>query len=217
MQGTNNLRILDDLNNTPEKLKKGIIIRHAEREKSDVFFPSFNPILTQIGIQNAYLFGIKLREHKQVRLFSSQIERCILTAKEIMKSIGKNVLIEKDSMLGNHGPFVVDPIRTRQKMEKLQEKFIRSWICGEFDSKMILSFEEGTNIFLQWLKSKLNEIETGLDIYISHDIIITPVIATIFQYDVLKKGVIGFLDGFVIFKDDNNNYFIVFEGEKVLI
>ena len=46
-------------------------------------------------------------------------------------------------MLGKHGPFVIDPKVTWQKMQELDRRFIEYWLSGKFDMKMIRSFEDG--------------------------------------------------------------------------
>ena len=155
MTKNNSFKILESLNSIPVNSKIGLIIRHAERNKSNVLFPTGNPILTQKGAEGAYNFGRKIEAYKLIRIFTSPIDRCVQTSKEMEKGIGNSIQIRQDEMLGKHGPFVLDPKLTWQKMQKLDSKFIEYWLSDKFDTKMIRSFKDGTEVFLTWLKLKL--------------------------------------------------------------
>ena len=120
-------------------------------------------------------------------------------------------------MLGDPGPFVIDPEETWKKMVELGDSFIGDWLRGELDSGIILTPEDGTKLFGEWIKDMLNETETGLDIFISHDLIVTSLIVEMFDYDINEKGVIGFLDGIVILMGDGNDCVFIFESETSMI
>lgn len=217
MPSKSQLGILDDMKEVPSGALATIVIRHAQREQRGEFFPDINRRLTKEGFDSARTLGERLKPFLPLRFFSSPIERCTATAEAIMEGVGTEYLIQESSILGKPGPFVLDSTRTSKTMQELGKDFIQAWFDGELSKEMIRMPQEGTRSFLQWLIDKRKERVEGLDIHISHDLIITAVIATLLEYDVQKEGLVTFLDGFLLYRRNEKRWGIISKGQKKII
>mgnify|MGYP000932916289 CR=1 FL=1 len=213
----NNFRILQDILNLRDNNRFAIIIRHAEREKQQELFPDNETHLTKQGIETSKMLGQKLLPFQSFRFFSSPAARCRETAKAIMLGRNLDYPLEESCMLGKHGPFVINSSRTGEEMKKLGKDFIKAWFSKELEESIILPPNKGTDAFLEWILPKMEEVSNGLDIYISHDLIITPIIASLLPYDILKEGLVNFLDGFILCKKESGVYEIIFRGLRKTI
>jgi len=200
---THELNIIDTIKKFQNLSKFSLIIRHGERERQSELFPKSPAYLTPEGYSKARMMGSQLTHCTPIRFLSSPISRCVETARGIMEGMGIESSIDVSHHLGRHGPFVIDSERTWEKMQFHQFEFIKTWFEGSFDESMILSPEKGTMHFIDWVLRWMEQDDTRCNILVSHDLIITPMLSVLFGYDILDRGLIQTLDGFIVSIDEN--------------
>ena len=88
-----NLRIPDGPGEGRSFGKRGIVIRHAQRENVDELFPGSDSKLTEEGKVDAGILGKEIVKFGPLRFFSSPVTRCLETAEAIMDGIGKEFVV----------------------------------------------------------------------------------------------------------------------------
>jgi len=191
-----------------------LVVRHSEKDKHELESPFSDVHLTSKGIDMAFTVGREVSFYKDIRIFTSPITRCVETSKSIIEGYGQDCEVIESNMLGKHGPFVLDPSVTSRKMEELGDDFVGEYFKYNIDQEVMLSPDIGTIRFMPWLISKYLEKEKGLDIHISHDLIVTSFLFSIVDYNVLSKGLVDYLDGFLVYSE-NGRYYLNFRGHEV--
>ena len=200
---------------SPEELPTqhsiALLIRHAPRQNYSIKRLLQKPDIdiTHSGALKAQKLGKKLAFlGLPTYFYSSPLTRCIRTCEEISKGLGKNInhTIKISRFLGDPGPFVKDANAVANILSKYESiiDFMNAWFEERFSTTIIKSPSEGTFDLLHWIVSILKEEDKpGLFVFVSHDLIITPVLSLFFGYNYLKNGMIDYLDGLLIWLNKN--------------
>jgi len=192
-----------------------IVIRHANRDAFPSGTPNINIPLNQDGLQAAIEVGKIINGSNPIQIITSPIRRCRETAARLMKGIGRDCNISDSSMLGKHGPYVIDSRKTSLLMDEYKTEFVHHHIAGEFNSNVIFPPHAGTISFITWLQRKMNDMENGLQVFISHDLIVSTILYSLFGYNIRDNGLVNFLDGFICTYDENGLTISYAENEVV--
>ena len=194
----NKFRILDDILTESQTSCSGIVIRHSEEQffQGDIGKQLEVP-LSMKGLNKAKKLGAMISYKQPIVIITSPFPRCIQTADYLMKGLKKNVKLCESTMLGKHGPYVINPKRTAELMTDHGHNFITLWFKGKFTPNIMLSPKEGTNKFIIWLlEDIIKKYNHHFCIIISHGLIVTTIISSVFKKYIPADNYIGFLDGF---------------------
>jgi len=165
------------------------LIRHAEKLDNSV-----DSKLSKKGLKDSFLYGKKIRDNntKIDLIISSPMERCLQTAKEIVKGYGKNIKIEESNLLGNLGIFVNNGDKAMKIFNKYKlVDIINMQLSGE-ELDGFNRIDTATQKLLLFMKNNQDNI-----LYISHDAIITPFIHFIGNIDNIEQNdIVKYLDGY---------------------
>jgi phosphohistidine phosphatase SixA len=190
-----------------------LLIRHAARYGRDVALHTDG--LTPEGREMARRLGERL-EGKPIRLFSSPIQRCVDTATLIAEGAGCNAEVSITTMLGRPGTYVIDEEEVDRHLAVMGlHRFAVEWVNGRIPAKAMAPVPLGTQALMEWVRNNLQESD-GLDIYVGHDLFLTPVLVNHLGYDIASAGLLGFLDGFTV-TEEKGRTVLSFAGERTLI
>ncbi len=185
--------------NTSNKI--ALLIRHADRD--DIPEGSFgnDVLLNQIGQENAFNYGEKLKNQQITKIYSSPVPRCVQTAEFIGKGYGRTIEIIETVALGDPGLHIND--------EKIAGEF---YLEHGFDV-MYESFKNGTIIpgmaTLESLNQNMNDFihkntnENETTIFITHDMLIAFYHFSINKTVYTKENWVNYLSG-ITFKNGVN-------------
>jgi len=169
--------LLKQMTKFPNDSKIVLMLRHSEREPLSSLKKNSDLQLTKEGHLAARIFGENLPINRQVRIFYSNRDRCRDTALDIMNGF-KN----KGGQLINGG--TLEPLYA---LKILKEQFFKNelqslslveilnhWINEQYDSSDIepvitYSKRAATEI---WSKLDQLPLEGGIDIHVSHEILL---------------------------------------------
>jgi hypothetical protein len=140
-------------------------LRHGEKVDN-----SPNSPLTEQGKIDSQELGkqFKLENIQINHIISSPISRCVQTAQYFLKGYNKNIHIEKSTLWGNPGVFVIkdtDIFKTHTVLEVINMQLSKN------APKEFRDIEKGVELLDDNIKNNQNTL------FISHDVIITPFIA----------------------------------------
>ena len=167
--------LLIGLHKFPKDSKIILILRHSHRESSDDPWKVSEFKLTPVGHEIARRFGEKLPKQRPIRLFYSFLDRCKETAQGILdgfeKKNGIGFLMNSLDVLVDFG---MQPDAFFEEMTKLSlSQFLHRWKEGHYSPEIITPFNQycqnAARIIWQNLK---NSPENGIDLHVSHDLII---------------------------------------------
>ncbi|MDW5562074.1 MAG: histidine phosphatase family protein [Methanomassiliicoccus sp.] len=185
---------LASLNCTP---RGALLIRHAARYGADVALHSDG--LTSAGREMARALGKRLGHRKHIRLFSSPVQRCVDTASLIAEGAGFDAAVTVTTMLGRPGTYVLNEEEVDKHLAVMGlNRFAVEWVNGRIPAKAMAPVPQGTEALISWVRKNLQERSDCLDIYVGHDLFLTPVLVNYLDYDIASKGLLGFLDGFTV-------------------
>lgn len=207
--------ILKSLSTIPNDIPRAVLIRHANRPETPDMLPGFEVKLTEEGRIAARRLGKKIQE-KDLRFFSSPFDRCVQTAHEIAHGAKVPAQVEFSSLLGMHGPFVLDPDKASLEIRRLRDQFFDKWMKGGIDEHIMRVPENGTQLLVKWILSRLKERNKGIDVHISHDIIVTGILTCLVKYDYEKLGLLKFLDG-CVFWENSRKLKVTYNGITITL
>ena len=183
-----------------------LLIRHAARYGGDVALHSDG--LTPVGREQARKLGKRIGEHKHIRLFASPVQRCVDTASLIAEGAGSDAEVSITTMLGRPGTYVIDEEEVDRHLAIMGlSRFAVEWVNGRIPVKAMAPIPQGSQALMEWVRGNLREGSDCLDIYVGHDLFLTPVLINYLSYDIASAGLLGFLDGFTV----------TMEGSKAVI
>ncbi len=194
-----------------------VLIRHARRAPfamNQMIEYKDLSILPE-GAREARSLGQELRKlDRQIVFFSSPLTRCVETCQEITRGIGNNerVLgeISPSRYLGDPSAYVLDAVKLGEIMRNYENPidFLNDWFRGEVSTSAILSPQDGSISLLRWLVDLLATYRLieprSIIICVSHDLIITAFLASLFEYNYEELGVVDYLDGAVLWLSDES-------------
>jgi hypothetical protein len=201
-----------DLSSLEGHGRAALFVRHSERVGEEIATEEDG--LTEKGRVMALELGRSLRPFGPIRVFSSPVGRCIDTARLISEGASVTGEVTVSTNLGGPGVFVVDGDTVMARLNDMGlSPFIRSWFTGELPLTEVRSCETGSRALMDWAICELSSRPKGLDVHVSHDLDLTPVLVHYLGYDPFEEGLLGFLDGFMVCPE-GGKYEIHYRGRQ---
>ena len=173
------------------------LVRQSARHGRDVALHTDG--LTPEGREMARRLGQRIGKLGRIRLFSSPIQRCVDTASLIAEGAGCDARVTITTMLGKPGTYVIDEQEGDRHLAVMGlHRFAVEWVSGRIPAKAMAPVPQGSKTLMEWVLGNMQESEDGLDIYVGHDLFLTPVLVNYLGYDIASTGLLGFLDGFTV-------------------
>jgi hypothetical protein len=133
------------------KTKSILVIRHGHREEHRSGSFGNELTLTEEGKQTSFAFGKYLENIPLGEIHTSPILRCVQTAEELLKGAHQELSLSSSTVLGDPGPFILDPERAGPVFTQRPLLEIAQAIAAGKTLPGIRSLEEGASLFLQHL------------------------------------------------------------------
>jgi phosphohistidine phosphatase SixA len=190
------------------------MIRHGARTGGDVALHTDG--LTPVGREQARKLGERIVGRK-IRLFASPVQRCVDTASLIADGAGCDAEVIVTTMLGLPGTYVIDEEEVDKHLAIMGlNKFAIEWVNGRIPAKAMAPVPAGTRALMDWVKGNMRGMSDHLDIYVGHDLFLTPVLVNHLSYDIASAGLLGFLDGFTVTMEREGTV-LSYGGQRSLI
>ena len=213
--GSSEFRILGDLDIVPRGARRALLIRHADRDGPLTKLIDDSVSINARGEERAKSFGKQIQSQEGLRLHSSPVGRCVRTCECISRGYGSKVEIQPSAVIGMKGPFILRPKEATQLMTELGlVPFVDAYVKGELDPTVVMPCAEGAQRLISWTSCKMRSGAPGTRIAVTHDLILTPVLRHLFDYDVHGLGLIDFLDGFVLY-EQGARMLALYDGKEV--
>jgi hypothetical protein len=200
MNGPGNRTPRPDITPLKRGVRAALAIRHSERFGGEI--ADHEDGLTPRGMEMAMELGSRLRG-RDLRFFASPIQRCIDTARLIAEGAGSDAEVARSGLLGRPGTFVIDEPEVDRHLAVMGLKgFAVTWLKGEISPKVMRPGPEGSEMLIGWMVDNLNTKSEGVDVYVGHDLFLTPVLVHYAGYDLETNGFLGFLDGFCLTREN---------------
>ena len=216
---TTDLRILHDLAHVPKGSNCALIIRHGDRDAMLNKVVTYHKIvlklnlrsferdsrvgLNQQGVERSLELGRSLKGFSELRSWSSPIGRCVDTCKRVSEGFGTSNGVESTHFLGMQPPFMVQPAKAYELMVDLGlDGFVEAYINDRIDPSIALPCPEGTRMLFSYAIERIGGMKGGIGLFVTHDMILTPALAYYYGYDFKGKGLVQFLDGFVLYETE---------------
>jgi hypothetical protein len=210
-------RIAYDLSKVPAGSNCALLIRHGDRNGELANVVREQEGLNETGTLRSRQFGRMLTRFSDLVAYSSPVGRCVDTGLNISKGFGKEVKVESTQFLGMSSPFMVDPPAAYGKMHELGLLgFVDAYVSDSLDRKIVLPCSEGTKMLFSYAIERIKKMSGGVGIFVTHDMILTPPLAYFFGYDYKTNGLLTFLDGIVLFEDEEG-YAASYGGRSVRV
>jgi len=176
--------------------RAALVIRHSERFGGEI--AAHGDPLTPHGRDMARELGSRLRG-LDLRLYASSIQRCVDTARLIGEGAGSDAEVVKAPLLGIPGPYVVDEEEVDKSLAVMGLKgFAVRWLKGGISPRVFRPCPEGSEMLVGWIGRNLRSRSEGVDVYVGHDLFLTPALVHYLGYDLEADGFLGFLDGYCL-------------------
>ena len=192
--------ILEQLAMVPREADASLVIRHAEREDIPTGTFGYDVNLTEEGTRAAEELGAALSEYRALTVVSSPVPRCVQTAEAMLRGAGSTPQVVTDSRLGDPGAFVIDAkVAGHLFLELPIPEIARRQLRHEAPSPGMRPTSDGVEILLELVTSPLAE-NSRLHVFVTHDIILSVFVASIFRSSLEETGWPGYLDGLLIWR-----------------
>ena len=192
--------ILEQLAMVPREADASLVIRHAEREYIPAGTFGHDVNLTTEGTRLAEELGTTLSEYRALTVVSSPVPRCVQTSEAMLRGAGSSAEVAKDRSLGGPGAFVVDAETAGPLFLELPiSEIARLQLQDETPLPGMRPTKEGVEILLELATSPLGG-NGRLHVFVSHDIILSVFVASIFRSSLEVTGWPGYLDGLLIWR-----------------
>ena len=195
------IRILDDLSAVPEASQCAILIRHGNRDGSLDKLQSDSVDLNQTGVERARRLGEEIVPRPLAKLYSSPAKRCLRTCECITEGHGMDATVVPSRFLGMEGPFIYRPKEAAELMTAHGfVSFVEDYVAERTDGRVLMPCPEVAAMIIGWTACRMRSGPRGLSVIVTHDLVLTPFMVRTFGYDVRGKGLVTFLDGFVVYE-----------------
>ncbi len=199
--------IADRLSLVPAGVDVSLALRHAEREAIPAGTFGDAVPLTAAGIASAEGLGSLLSPRELSVFRSSPLPRCIDTARAMARGAGWEAEPVSDRLLGDHGPFVVDPSVCGPF---LLEIGIRELVRQQLDDGLpppgMRPTGEGVKLLLEMAAGDLGR-NGLLNIHVTHDAILAVLVGHLYRLEVDDFPWPGYLDGLLLWRWDGRLHF----------
>ena len=199
--------ILERLATVPEDVDVSLVIRHAEREEIRAGTFGHDVRLTAQGFRAAEQLGRALSERKTVTAISSPVPRCVETAQQILHGAGSSSEVVTDRRLGDPGAFIIEPeIAGPLFLELPIPEIARRQLQDDAPLPGMRQTSEGVEMLLDLVTSPLCN-EGRLHVFVTHDIILSVFVASIFRWSLEEIGWPGYLNGLLLWQWEKRLHF----------
>jgi broad specificity phosphatase PhoE len=183
------------------------LLRHSTREEivgltveDAVMAP-----LTLPGRQLALDLGRRLPPDRPLRLYYSEVPRCVDTAEQIgagfEKAGGQVLAFRKKTHLA--ASFIKDPsVVAREFGLRGPRAFVDAWLAGEIDAEALdppdRAAQSQLDAMMEELTEDLDPGEPGVDLHISHDVNVVALLHLMFDVGDRTLPWPGYLEGVVV-------------------
>lgn len=197
---SSNFSLLNDLRMVPDGASFAMLLRHAERGELKDGEMGEDCLLTSKGLSDARSFGEGMAKAGISHAFSSPVPRCVDTAKEILNGVGNDkaeIIMRKK--LGDYGIYVTDKAAATRAFMQYGNMGVIERFVKDRGLEGFISLEKGCGMFMSEVYDDMRKGDTH-NIYLSHDMILIPLI-TYFTGELFgKEKWLDCLDGFIIVK-----------------
>ena len=205
--------IPERLATVPEGVDVSLVIRHAEREEipSGTFGHDVN--LTAEGTRAAEELGAALFGDRGPTLLSSPVPRCVQTAQAMLRGAGSSAEIHTDPRLGDPGAFVIDAQSAGPLFLELAiPEIARRQLHDATSLPGMRPTSEGVEMLLDLVTFPLSN-EGRLHVFVTHDIILSVFVASIFRSPLEEIGWPGYLEGLLLWRSGDEIH-LSWKGEQ---
>ena len=193
--------IIGKLKQFSESDKLSLIIRHGDRDKIPQGSFGNEVMLNDDGVRNSIAFGKELSSLKLNKVFTSPIGRCVQTAEAIATGYGSNIEIIETKALGAPGLHISDEkvageFFLKHGFDEMYNRFI-----NEMEIPGIPSINEVNSLVSSYITENTND--TGLTIFVTHDMLIAFYHYSINKKVYTKESWVKYLSGLLL---KNGNY-----------
>ena len=187
----------------PKEVNASLVIRHAEREDIPAGTFGHEVNLTAGGILEAEQFGAALSEKRALTVVSSPVPRCVQTAQAMVRGAGSSAKVVADRHLGAPGAFIVDAETAGPLFLGLPiPEIARRQLQDAMPLPGVRPTPEGVEILLELATNPLGD-NGQLHVFITHDIILSVFVASIFRSTVEEAGWPDFLEGLILWRSSD--------------
>jgi hypothetical protein len=225
MKRKHNIRAAQTLNCLNSLLDSGIdrcslIVRHSERFfTKDARMEPFMA-LTPHGRDVAFDFGRSLRPDLAIQLHSSFFGRCVETAYLIDKgySHAHQTTLPHNDTHATLAPFYIKDIEPAIGLLNTQgvELFLRNWFDHRIDESIMENPEKTADCLCDFMINQIDQLpEKTISISVSHDWNIFPIKEFKMGIPHEGSGDVGYLDGLIFFRQNNQYHVTSFQSDPI--
>jgi len=213
-------QILSAIQNFPKNSKIILVVRHSHVKPNFKKLKDLDYKLKSIGLEIAKRFGEKLPTNRPIRLFHSSVNRCQKTAEKILAGF-KNVG-GKGELKGEFNPLFDVGVTPEFMLKEITHynpfNFFYRWIAGLYPPDKITPLQEYSQNAANLIWNKLDSApEKGIDIHISHDLLVLALRFGWFGFPLINKW-ISYIGGLaLVFNKDNISVFNIDIDKSVSI
>ena len=173
-------RTLALLDRVPAGLPVALVLRHAEREEITSGTFGNDVALTRRGSDSAHRLGMGLSSRMMGVVNSSPLPRCIQTADAIAAGAGWRANATPDRLLGDPGPFVVEPeLAGRLFLDMEIEAIVRRQLADDQPPSGMRSTASGARLVLRELAAALNG-PASASVFVTHDAVLAALVGHLY-------------------------------------
>ena len=201
-------RTLALLDRVPAGLPVALLLRHAEREEITSGFFGNDVSLTRHGRNSARRLGIGLSSRTAGVVKSSPLPRCMQTADAIIAASGWKTGAVPEQLLGDPGPFVVEPeLAGRLFLDIGTEAIVRRQLADDQPPSGMRSTSAGVQLLLRELTTALNG-PVNASVFVTHDAVLAVLAGYLYRLPVDGLHWPGYLDALVMWPDSDRLRFL---------
>ena len=186
----------------PEGIDASLVIRHAEREDIPAGTFGHEVNLTLEGTRAAEELGAALSGKIALTALSSPVPRCVQTALAMLRGAGSSAEVVTDWRLGGPGAFVTDAELAGPLFLELPiPEIARRQLQDASPLPGMRPTPEGVEILLELVTSPPGK-NGRLYIFVTHDIILSVLVASILHLSLEETGWPGYLEGVLLWRTD---------------
>ena len=179
-----------------------LLMRHAERFEISPMEGGHDTKLTDQGRQQAEHLGTLIGP-RIGRLITSSVPRCIETAEAMRKGSGLAIPICTDWRPGNPGVWITDTKSAGEAFRSFgPREVVRHQVSGK-NLKGLRDLDGGTRLMLDCLLDGIPNNDRSIDVFISHDAVIAPLLGRLIAGADIDYIWPNFLEGALITQSGN--------------
>ena len=191
-------RTLALLDRVPAGLPVALVLRHAEREGITPGAFGNDVSLTRHGLDSAHRLGTGLSSRMMGVVRSSPLPRCTQTADAIIAGAGWRANATPDRLLGDPGPFVMEPeLAGRLFLDMGVEEIVRRQLADDEPPGGMRSTASGVKLVLRELTGALNG-PASASVFVTHDAVLTVLVGHLYGLPVDGFPWPDYLDALVV-------------------